>query len=119
MTLAMGAEYLARDHTFTVASRRATCAPHHEAAADSVQCDVRRLTSGVLALGLGGVFRICLADDAIAAVALGGVEAGIGALDQRIGIVARLQHGNADRDGNAPENFASGFFLQFLRHHSA
>ena len=32
-------------------------------------------------MGLGGVFRIGLADDAIAAVALGGVEAGIGAAE--------------------------------------
>jgi hypothetical protein len=49
------------------------------------------LSSGHLALRLGAVFRIELADHAIAAVALGRVEAGIGALNQRIGIAARLQ----------------------------
>jgi hypothetical protein len=38
-------------------------------------------TSGDLAVGLGGVFRVGFADDSIAAVALGGVEAGVGALD--------------------------------------
>ena len=40
-------------------------------------------------LGLGGVFRIDLADHAVAAVALGGIEAAVGALDQRIGVVDR------------------------------
>jgi hypothetical protein len=56
-------------------------------------CASRRngLSSGHLALRLGDVFRIELADQAVAAVALGRVEAGIGALDQRVGIVARLQ----------------------------
>ena len=72
-----------------------------------------------LAVGLGGVFRIDFADHAVAAVALGGVEAGVGALDQRIRVVARLQHGDADRDGDAAENFAGRFLLQFLRHHGA
>jgi len=45
---------------------------------------------GDLALGLGGVFRIDLADHAVAAVALGGIEAAVGALDQGIGVVARF-----------------------------
>ena len=34
-----------------------------------------------LTVRFGGVFRIGFADDAVAAVALGGVETGIGALD--------------------------------------
>src|SRR5262245_31806298 len=45
------------------------------------------------ALGLGGIFRIDLADDAVAAVALGGIEAAVGALDEGVGVVAGLQHG--------------------------
>src|SRR4029450_11790407 len=61
-------------------------------------CDKCPHHLGHLAVGLGGVFRIDFADHAVAAVALGGVEAGVGALDQRVGVVTRLQHGDADRD---------------------
>ena len=43
-----------------------------------------------LAVGLGGVFGVDFADHAVAAVALGGVEAGVGAFDKRIGVVAGL-----------------------------
>ena len=39
---------------------------------------------GDLAAGLGGVFGVDFADHAVAAVALGGIEAGVGAFDQRI-----------------------------------
>jgi len=38
--------------------------------------------SSHLALHLGGVFRIDFADHTVTAVALGGIEAGVGALDQ-------------------------------------
>jgi len=72
-----------------------------------------------LAVDLGGVFRVGFADHAVAAVALGGVEAGVGALDQRVGFVVGLQHGNSDRYGDAAEDFAGGFLPQFLRHHGA
>src|SRR3954467_8635780 len=62
---------------------------------------------------LGGVFGIDFADHAVTAVALGGIEAGIGAFDQRIRVVARLEYGDADRDRDPAENFAGGFLLQF------
>ena len=58
-------------------SRRAFRAPHHE-----------ELRSSHLALHLRGIFGIDLADHPVAAIALGCVEAGVGALDQRIGVVA-------------------------------
>ena len=57
--------------------------------------------SGHLALDLGGVFRAGFTGHAVMAVALGGVEAGIGAFEQRMNIVVRLQHGNPDREGDA------------------
>ena len=38
--------------------------------------------SGDLKLGFGGVFGIGFADDAVSAVSLGGIKAGVGALDQ-------------------------------------
>ena len=49
-------------------------------------------TLGHLALGLGGVFRIDLADHAVPAVTLGGIKAAVGALDQRVGVIARFEH---------------------------
>jgi hypothetical protein len=51
--------------------RSALRAPHHEGP-----------RSGHLAADLGGIFRIDLADHAVAAGALGGIEAGIRAFDQ-------------------------------------
>src|SRR5438445_11301527 len=70
-----------------------------------------------LALGLGGVFRIDFADDAVAAIALGGIEADIGAFDKAVGIVGRIEHGHANGAGDAAENLAGGSLPSFLGHH--
>ena len=59
------------------------------------------------------------ADHLVAAVALGGVEACVGALDQGLRRVVRPQHRHADRDGDAAEDLAGRFLLQFLGHHRA
>src|SRR5215831_5356069 len=54
-------------------------------------------------LGRRRDLRVGLADHAVAAVALGRVEAGVGALDQRMHGVAAAVGGDADRDGDAAE----------------
>ena len=66
--------------------------------------------------------RVGFTDHAVAAVALGGVEAGIGAFEQQMNIVVRFQHGNPDREGDAakkhlghrscPHSAAAGRFPQ-------
>lgn len=68
---------------------------------------------------LDRVFGVDFADHAVAAVALGGVEAGVGTFDQCVGVFALLQYGDADGDGDAAEDLAGRLLLQFLRHHSA
>ena len=80
---------------------------------DSKAAVRRPATAGRLVFGIG------LADHAVAAVALGRIEAGVGALDQRIRVVARRQRGNAGRDRDAAEDLAGRLLLQFLRHHGA
>src|ERR1700749_949875 len=74
---------------------RAFRAPHHEGP---------RLS--YLAPYLRVIFRIDLADHPIAAMAFGRIEAGVGALDQRVGVVAGLEYGHADRDRDPAKNFA-------------
>ena len=49
-----------------------------------------KVTSGNLALRLGHILRIDFADDAVAAVALGSIEAGIRALDQRARTILKV-----------------------------
>src|SRR3977135_4261078 len=70
--------------------------------------------SGDLGFGPGGDFRIAFADHAVAAVAFGGVEPAVGALDQRMGRVAVPDGGDADRDRDAAEMLAARTFHQFL-----
>ena len=74
--------------------------------------------SGHLLLGRRD-FRVGLADHAVAAVALGGIEAGVGALDQRLRGVALAQRRDADRDRDAAEVLAGRALHQFLGHHGA
>ena len=63
--------------------------------------------------------RIGLADDAIAAVALGRIKAFVGALDQNLRRVARAQHRDADRNRHAAETLAARSLHQFLGHDRA
>ena len=67
--------------------------------------------------GLGLGLFVILADDVVAAVALGRIEAFVGALDQERRVVLRPQHGDADGNGHAPEPLAGRALHQFLGHH--
>src|SRR5262249_22532718 len=51
---------------------------------------------GHLGFGNGPDFRVGLADDEVAAIALGRIEAGVGPLDQRLDGVVTAQHGHPD-----------------------
>lgn len=62
--------------------------------------------SGDLDLAGRRIFRVGLADDAVAAIAFGGIEAGISPLDQGLGVVASLQHRDADRHCHPAKDFA-------------
>src|SRR5258705_13741658 len=75
--------------------------------------------SGDLGFGPRGDFRIAFADHAVAAVALGGVETAVGALDERMGRVPVPDGGDADRDRDAAEMLAARTLHQFLAHHGA
>src|ERR1700754_2926737 len=66
-----------------------------------------------------GNFRIDLAHHAIAAMPLGGIEAGVGAFDQRLDGVALVQRGDADRDRHTAEMLAGGTLHQFFGHYRA
>src|SRR5207245_2035905 len=76
--------------------------------------DVGRL--GDLRRRRGRNLGVGLADDAVAAVALGRIEAGVGALDQRLNAVAGAMGGDADRDRDAAEVLAGRALHQFLAH---
>ena len=65
-------------------------------AENKIQKDVTEKASGHLNAVGWREFRVGFADDAVASVAFGRIEASIGALDQGIGIIARLQHRHAD-----------------------
>ena len=70
--------------------------------------------SGDLGFGRGRELRIGLADHAVAAVALGRIEAGVGARDQRLRGVALARGGDAERDGDAAEVLAGRALHQLL-----
>ena len=69
--------------------------------------------------GGGADLRIGLAHHPVAAVPLGGIEAFVAALDQRLRVVVLLQGGDADRDGDAAEMLAGRALHQLLGHHRA
>jgi len=64
-------------------------------------------------------FGVSLANDAITPLALGCVEAVVGALDQRLRGVVGTQQRNADGNRHAAEPLAARSFHQFLGHDRA
>src|SRR5262249_20141571 len=63
--------------------------------------------------------QIAFGDNLVAAVALGGVEAFVGALDQGLRRVGRPQQRNPDRNRDTAKTFAARSFQQLLVHHRA